>query len=256
MKGEDNARFLSAYRTLIRRVLDQTLGVLENNGVMGFEDMMELGEGAYSFTKERSGGRAFRIQHETLPEELEGGKKLECPSCRFQHGAILASSSDTRLEILDIVDLNWSEYRTELWLPWLHCDDGLTLNGFIHPRKLARYTGLSGSLYVSRSEPRLQDIVDKILFVYSCLSRKAAPSGEGCLTDIPVPRVQNTQKIVIPRGDGRYIINLRPDQHSRMRSVQPMQYDEVQVHSKPDDYKNCEIAKPAKRLGSTDSGLG
>jgi len=193
-------------------VLCKTQDLLVTNGAGKFEDMMEFARGAYLFRDERH-PRAVYIKDDVLLEERDG-ETAEPPSCRFQHGAILPSSTSAQLDLLTLVDLNCSAFRTELWLPWLYCDHRLVTEAGFAPSQRG---GSQGSLYVGSAESGMRAILDRLRYVERYINPQSAESNSS-----------STQKIVIPRGhmgDGesslRYVVNLRPYEYSRVKSVKP-----------------------------------
>jgi len=249
MKREDD-QFQWQNMALIRRVLKQTRKTLQNSGGNTYKDIMHFKTGLYSFPEERH-PRAVCITHESLPEELEGGSVEEFPSCRFQHGGILASSTGKRMDILDIVDLNWSQYRTELWLPWLRYSDKLHIEGgFVSPKAFVhnpRYKDWGGSLYVSHAGPRLRDIVHKLHFVDHCITKNMTPPPrEHSLLSDDGPRIDDTQKMVFAReGDAKADSSLQ----DKVRLLEPTQDIDVYVHY---DHKDQRLLGPTTTLGKTD----
>jgi hypothetical protein len=242
-QGKDNARFLSAHMPLVGRVLDQTWKILQNSRIETSQDVMNLRTGLYLFAGEAY-PRALCIEQDTLPEELEGGQTHDFPSCRIYHGGVLASSTDARLNLLVLVDLNWSQYRTELWLPWLNCDDELAAKGFS--------PSPPGSLYATRSGPRLRDIVSKLRFVDHHNKRNLTPSMRGAYPlsagDL---NVAQTQKMVLPRGqEGEsYVIADELRKSPDLVKLRPAQGHNIQPYYNPAGQK---LLGPTTTLGKTD----
>lgn len=226
---EKKDEFRWKHLALIRRVLSQTRKMLHNSNVQSFESMDNLGKGLYLFGEDKY-LRALNISQGTLSEEFTGGEIREFPSCIFQHGGVLTSKESDVINLLVLAELNWYEDRTDLWLPWLRFDEWLRVEGGFRPSESKDAPG--SSLYISRAGARMRDILSKIRYVEHHITKGMTPSDQrwtnffiedGTLPDdgtaqtqttsginskdlLLEDRITRTQKVVLPREGGSYVI--------------------------------------------------